>query len=85
MLFRSQLGLEELERKALKLGVGGAASDVLSPCKAPDGCFGNDTPEDEHASQVVEEDPKPSAAQQGRDRGDECRDAVQLSQRGAGA
>ena len=27
-----KLGLEELERKALKLGVGGAASDVLSPC-----------------------------------------------------
>ena len=53
--------------------------------RPPDGRFGNDTPEDEHASQAVEEDQKPSAAQQGRYRGDERRDAVQLSQSGAGA
>ena len=50
----------------LKLGVGGASSDVLSPCETPDGSFGNDTPEDENTSQVVEEDPKPSAVQQRR-------------------
>jgi hypothetical protein len=80
-----QLGLQELEREALELRVGGTASDVFAPREAADGCFGDDTTEDEDTSEVVEEDPKPSAEQQGRDRCDKHSDTEQLSQRGAGA
>jgi hypothetical protein len=80
-----KLGLEELKREALELGVGGAAGHVFAPREAADGGLWDDSAHDEHAAQVVEEDAEASAPEQVRDRSDKRGDAVEFAERGARA
>ena len=79
-----KLGLEELKREALELGVGRAAGHVLAPREAADGGLGDNAAHDEHTAQVVEEDAEASAPEQVRDCRNECGDAVELAKCGAG-
>lgn len=80
-----ELRVEELEGQSLKRRIGGAAHDVLAPGKAAaNGGLRHDSPHDEYAAQVVQEDVEASSPEQGAHLPNELSDSEEFAQRGAG-